>query len=201
LYAQRGLRDKILGITRKMVVALAIALLFIFLGLYGGIGYKVNSISESYFHPYDELGYADAVFYCDVVFNPVLYPSYWLTGTGHLAGNFTVRYLPESYYPGEFGGPIWGLSPKTRTEFYVMFVITGATYSDLLIIFLIGLSIEAIGKRELYLVLFSGLLGFAGGAAIGTLIGLGAGAAFALIVMFALPKDNILSRFWRSLWE
>lgn len=201
MYPQRGLRDKILSVTRKAVLALGIAFLFIFLGLYSGVGYKVNSINENYFHPYDNLGYADVVFYCDMVFNPVLYPSYWLKGIGHMADNFSIRYLPESYYQNEFGGPNWGLSPKKRLEFYVMFLITGGTYSDLLIFFLIGLGIEVIGKRELYLVLFSGLLGFAGGGVIGTLVGLGAGAAAAMIVMFALPKDNILSRFWRSFWE
>lgn len=190
-----------MNVTKKIVFALGIAFLFIFLGLYAGIGYQVNSIDQIYFYPHNNLGYADASFYCDVYFNPILYPSYWLKGIGHITGNFTIMYLPESYYPGEFGGPIWGLSEKTRYENYIMYVVTGATYSDLLIIFLISIGIETIGKRGLYLVLFSGILGFATGGITGTLVGLGVGVAAALIIIFVLPEDNILSRLWYSLWE
>jgi hypothetical protein len=196
-----SLKGKLLNLIKKIILALGIAFLFTFLGLYGGIGYQVNSINEIYFYPHNNLGYADACFYCDIYLNPIIYPSYWLKGIGHIAGNFTIMYLPESYYPGEFGGPIWGLSERGRYEYYIMYIITGATYSDLLIIFLIGIGIEAIEKRSLYLVLFAGIIGFAAGGISGTLIGLGLGVTTALIIMFVLSKDNILSRVWYSLWE
>jgi len=196
-----NLRGKLLNVTKKIVFTLCIAFLFTFLGLYAGIGYQVNSIHEIYFYPHNDLGYADASFYCDIYFNPILYPSFWMKGIGHIAGNFTIMYLPESYYPGEFGGPIWGLSGKARYENYIMYIITGATFSDLLIIFLVGISIEAIGKRGFYLILFFGVLGFAAAGITGTLVGLGLGVGAALIIIFVLPEDNILSRMWHSLWE
>jgi len=196
-----NLRGKFLSVIKKTVFALGIAFLFTFLGLYAGIGYQVNAIDEIYFFPHNNLGYADVCFYCDISFNPIIYPSYWLKGIGHIAGNFTIMYLPESYYPGEFGGPIWGLSERGRYEYYIMYVATGATYSDLLIIFLMGISIEAVSKRSLYLTLFFGIVGFATGGLTGTLIGISLGLAAAVIIIFVLPKDNVLSRVWYSLWE
>jgi len=32
-------------------------------------------------------------------------------------------YVPEGYAPGEFGGPIWGVKPEERFDFYVNYLL------------------------------------------------------------------------------
>lgn len=52
------------------------------LSIFGGIGYKLDVIDEVAFVKHAQYGYADAVFYVDITFNLILYPSCLLKSMG-----------------------------------------------------------------------------------------------------------------------
>jgi len=52
------------------------AMLLTFLGIIGNFGSYIYSMKET-FIPHTRLGFADVVFQCNVVFNPILYLYYW----------------------------------------------------------------------------------------------------------------------------
>jgi len=174
-------------------------LLFLLLGLFGGLGYHVSSVKEVSFVPNNFGLYADAVFQCDITFNPVLYPFYWVVGAGHLEGNFSMVFIPEGLMPGEYGGPVWG-RPATRADIYVTRVITWGTIGNAVLLLVLAIFIEVIGKRVLFLAIFTGTLGFRFGGLAGALGGLCMGA-FVIAYVLRKPEDNVLERFWRSLWD
>lgn len=45
-----------------------------------------------------------------------------------------MMYVHEGYRPGEFGGPIWGLSALDRYDTYITFLITLCIWSNLAVI-------------------------------------------------------------------
>jgi hypothetical protein len=188
-------------IIRKIVFALAMAGLFIVLGIVTGFGYHVNSIRQLSFVTHSQYGYADATFYCDITFNPILYPTYWLGGRGHTVGNFTMLYIPESYRPGEFGGANWGAGPESHYSTYIMYVVTSEFNFNLIYCFLVPFLVEIAGSREVYIALLSGVVGFAVATVIGLFVGLLIGTVLALFVLFRLSRTGVLERFWRSLTE
>jgi len=110
-----------------------------------------------------------------------------------------MMYVPEGYYPGEFGGPIWGLWSREREDAYVITMVTWGSFSNLIMLFIITLVIEIAGKRSLYLCLFGGIFGFVAAEVIGVIIGLFVGVFIALFVMFKLRQG--LMHFWDFLWE
>ena len=69
------------------------------------------------------------------------------------------------------------------------------------ILFFITVLIETARARALYITMFSGILGFYLAELLGMLTGLVAGLILSLLIMFRLPKDNILFRFWYSIWQ
>lgn len=47
-----------------------VVLLFV-LNMIGGVGYHIYTIKENSFIRYPIFGYADVVFYCDIMYNPL----------------------------------------------------------------------------------------------------------------------------------
>jgi len=175
-------------VIRKTLFAVGMALLLIILGLFNGIGYKVCSIDEVLFTIHSRMGYADAVFYVDITFNPILYPIYWLKGFGSIKGNYSMMYVPESYKPGEFGGPIWGISEKERYDTYITFLATSGITSNFVSLLFLTALIEIIGHRKAYFVILCGLVGFAVADLLGVIIGAILGLIILLYMSFKNPK-------------
>jgi hypothetical protein len=189
------IKEKYLAILRKFIVALIVALLLMLLGIFGRIGYYVRHIEELSFTRYYGLGYADATFSCDIIFNPVLYPFYWMLEKGHISGNFSTIYVPEAYSTGELGHAIWPPSPSDRYPEYILQIITWGILPNLLILFNITVAIEIVGRRTLYLLIFCGILGFFVGELLGAIIGLIAGA------FLTLQMNKFIVQLWHSLWK
>jgi len=177
-------------VVRRLLFALGITLFLIILSLFQNVGYKVKAIDEVYFTPYNQFGYADVVFYVDIVFNPILFPSYWLKGIGVIKGNVSIKYLPESYHSGEFGGPIWGLKESDRYDTYVMSLVVRGLWTNALLILLIILPVEATVFREFYLVIFSGIAGFTIGDFYGSIVG--AVIGFIIVVIIRIYLNNLV---------
>lgn len=110
-------------------------------------------------------------------------------------------YVPETIGGGEFGGPIWGLKPSDRYDNYTIQMITWGFWANLVILLFITVLIEIARVRAFYITMFSGISGFYIAELLGMLTGLVVGLALGLYMMFKLPKDNVLTRFWVSLWE
>ena len=79
---------KNIRLLRKFVFAVLMGLFLFFLGIFNNLGYYVNAIKKISFKPHSQLGCADVVFFCDIIYNPILYPFYWIVGRGTLTGNF-----------------------------------------------------------------------------------------------------------------
>jgi len=176
-------------------------LLFL-LGLLGGIGYNVQALNEvSRDYTYSAYGFMLVVFYCDITYNPVLYPFYWLQGSGHLAGNFSMAVFSEGLSPGERGVPQFGRSPAQRLDYYLTRMLTWGAIANLVLLFMFTIAIEIVQKRIFYLVVFASSLGFTFASLVGWIVGLCIGAISVGYVLLRLPKDNTLEEFWHSLWE
>jgi len=188
-------------VARKLAIAVALALLFGFLGLFSGLGYNVKHIEERDFHPYFDLNYATATVECDITFNPVLFPYYWLAGKWQLSGNFSMMYVAEAYGPGEYGGPRFGAKPQDRFDIYVMQLVTWGTAVNFILLLHVAIIVEVIGKRSLYLALLGCTAGFAIADIIGAIVGVFVGAFAVYYVLFRMSPENRLLEFWQSLWE
>lgn len=184
---------------KKFLFALAISMFLLLLSFFGSLGYNVHAIKEVSFKPYSQLGYADAVIFCDIVYNPILYPFYWIVGKGRLVGNFSVMYIPEGYKPGEFGGPIWGVKPEERYDTYINILISWGTISNLIILFIINLIIEFVFERLMYLILLLGIFGFIFWELYGIIIGVLIGCIFTLV--FKIKPRNFIRRWIQFMFE
>lgn len=187
-------------IARKIVFAGLAAMLFLLLGLFGGVGYRLYSLKELGFVPHSRLGYADARFKCDILYSPLLYPVYWIMGRGHTNGTFSILYFAEGYTAGEHAAPIFGLGEKDRRDVYLMNMLMWGLSLNLFVLFSLTLAIEIVGQRGLYLVLFGGVVGFMASEILGVFVGMVAGSIVALIFLKLWPNNPILV-FWRSLWN
>lgn len=184
---------------KRLTLPILFAFLFTLFGIFSGLGYHLNYIDELSFVPHNQLGYADAVFACNMIYNPIVYPLYWVIGEGHVNGTFQMMYLPETYAPGEFGGPIWGLRKQDRYDTYILYMVTWGTLLNLFFLLGVTIAIEIIRQRILYLVLLFGAFGFYVFQILGVFLGIIVGSIIALL-LFKWP-DNFIVRFWRSLWE
>jgi len=195
--------SKMWRILRRVFLALAMSLLFFFIGFFPGIGFHVYDIDELYFKPKYSSGYADAAFSCDILFDPLTHPFYWIHPdvVGRFVGNFSVMYVPEGYGGGEFGGPRFPLWPKQRYDYYISVFQVWGLYPNLLVLFLISLAIEALNFRIVYVAYFLGIIGFLAAQLIGIFVGVTIGAVVILYIKRSVPRDNILYNFWHSLWE
>jgi hypothetical protein len=182
---------RILRIGKKSIIAAIMASLFFVLGLIGNIGYHVAALEELSYVAHREEDYASVVLRTDITFNPLLYPANWVQGVGHLSGDLSLIYVPA----------LSQLTAQHRVDVYLMFLISAGNVSNFLVVFLLALIIELVGKREIYIVLFSGIVGFTIAGTVGTIAGMLVGMFPALLVALKRPQGEMLSRFWRSLWE
>jgi len=187
-------------IARKIVFAGLAAMLFLLLGLFSGLGYRLYSLKELGFVPHSRSGYADARFKCDILYSPILYPVYWIVGRGHTNGTFSVLYFPEGYTAGEHAAPIFGLGEKDRRDAYLINMLTWGLSLNLFVLFSLTLAIEIVGQRGLYLVVFGGVIGFMISEILGVFVGMVVGSLTALVLLKLWPSNPILI-FWRSLWN
>lgn len=188
-----------MGVFRRFIFVVAMTLFLLLLGLFSGLGYRVQSMKEVSFVPHNRLLYADAIFQCDVTFNPVLFPFYWIMGAGHLEGNFSTVIVPEGLLPVEQIVPVWGMQ-ASRIDSYITRIVTWGIFANAIVLFVIALFIEVIGKRVLYSAIFLCMIGFAFAGLIGAATGLFVGA-FAVAYVVRKAGNSILEKFWRSLWE
>ncbi|RLI41380.1 hypothetical protein DRO69_11640 [Candidatus Bathyarchaeota archaeon] len=199
---------------KKLLFAFGAALFFTFLGIIGNFGYQVYSIEEVSFVPHTRLGFADVVFHCNAVFNPILYPYYWLKGFGSLNSNITFKYVSEHPHwlsDTASGGPNietdskwypwgWGITPQERYETYIAYLLVLGIYPNFALLFIITLFVE-ITDRRLYSMILAGIIGFAFWSVSGMLIGLFV-ATFILAVALVSPEVNkLLRQLWLYLWE
>jgi hypothetical protein len=184
-----------------MAIAVLLAFLFAMLGIISGLGYHRNSLEQLYFQIHPTLGYADATISFSATYDPLLYPFYWIKGMGYENGTFSFQYIPNSYGPGEFSGGNYGLKPSDRFDDYTMRMILWGFWANLIALLFVTVFIEAAKARILYIAMFFGLFGFFVDVLPGMIAGLVIGVVVVWFITFKLPKDNVLSRFWYSLWE
>ncbi|MBS7632240.1 ABC transporter permease [Candidatus Bathyarchaeota archaeon] len=183
------------------------ALALTFFGTFDGLGYNVHRIEELSFNIHYNEGYADANFTFSATYNPILYPFYWLSGQGNIDGNFSMMYLPQSYERySEWAPPNYGDSPKDRYSNYISYMISWGFIPNLLVLLILTATIEALGKRILYLALFLGMLGFSAGNLIGAAVATVAGLLAVVYVLhlgYSFPltglRGYILKRVFYSL--
>jgi len=192
-----SLQAKTVAILRKLLVAIAMAALFVLLGVFTSMGYRVHSISEVSFERHSMLGYADATFDCAMIFNPIVYPSYWAMNIGHISGRFSMIYVADAYSQhGDYSAPYWPPTPEGRYQTYILYLVTSNILPNLIFVFLLALTVEVIGKRELYIVVFAEMIAFAIGEIAGMVVGLTVGVALAWFIMSS-PRARSLLRWAR----
>lgn len=185
-------------IVQKLIIAMLFTFLFAFLGIFSGSGYHLYQINETSFVSHGQSGYADASFKLNMAYDPLLYPYYWILGVGRVNGTFSMMYVPDAYGPS--GRPYYGTQPSERYQTYILHMLTWGTLPNVVILFILAIAIEIIGRRSLYLVAFGGILGFYAYEVLGATVGVVAGSV-ALFVLLKLWRDNPVMRFWNSLWE
>lgn len=199
----QGPRSKFVTVLKRIVFALAFTLLMLLLGFFGTIGYHVISVKElSYPLGFRSYGtYAVGSFYCDIVYNPILYPYYWFVGAGHFTGNVSMILIPD-YGPGEQAYPIFPGPDVREGDLYVTSMLVWGITANMAFLLFITVFLEIINKRIVYLVLSSGTLGFAVASVIGLVIGsLISASAIVYLSVFNKSKMAVLRDFWSSLWE
>jgi hypothetical protein len=182
---------RVLRIAKKPIIAALLASLFIILGLINNIGYHVAALEELSYIPHLEENYATVVLRTDITFNPLLYPAYWIQGTGHISGDLSFIHVPALTHTTAQG----------RVDTYLMFLVTAGNVSNFLGVWLLAIIIEFVGKREIYIIFFSGIIGFTIAGTTGTIAGILVGMFPVLLVALKSKQGEILSRFWSSLWE
>lgn len=196
-----SLRNKFIKIFKKILFAIVFTFFLTVLGILNGVGYQVISLQQISFTIHSNLGYADAVFYCDIIYNPVLFPFYWFSGAGHLSGNFSMMYVPEAYMPGEYGPPVWGLRPQDRYDTYITYMLTWGIAANFIFLLFISLLTEALGKRLIYVIFIFGIIGFVVANFPGAIIGLFLGAFTIAYLSFNKSAKSFIENLWISLWE
>jgi len=182
-------------ILRKLVVAVLFSFLFVLLGFFSGLGYHVNRIEEtSFVYQYT---YAQAEFSADVIYNPLVYPYYWVLGSGHVYGSFSMIYIPDAYTAS--GRPFYGAGPSGRYAEYLLIVISWGTLPNLLTLFVVTLAVEVVGRRVIYMVLLLGSIGFYWFVLEGVLLGVITGSLLAVLLKFW--RENPLTQLWDSIWK
>jgi hypothetical protein len=195
-------------IFRKLVVAVLVAFLFALLGTFYGLGYHVNSIQELSFQRTSTFwaeDYAAATFECDMTYNPLLCPFYWIAGNGHVNGNFSIIYQPEYARHQDleshdtWSTPFYGTNPSSRYFEYVMAISYWGILPNLITLLFLTIMVEIVGRRILYMFIFCGILGFYPLGLIGVLVGMMIGC-FAWF-LFSKFLSGFLTRLLDHLFE
>lgn len=177
-------RGSIVAISRKLAVAIGVALLLSFIGTFDGIGYHARLLKLTF----GGVGGADVYALVEESYNPILHPFNWLTNRESVIG--------------EFGGTVQGnkarggyIGPQDYFQNFAFEMSLWGAMENLVILLIVTITIEIAGERLLYILLFAGAFGFSEGI-IGTIFGLAVGIAFFLIYKLELAKKGFFARFW-----
>jgi len=88
-------------------------------------------------------------------------------------------YVPEGYSPG--GRPFYGDYSRDRYPEYLTYLTTWGALPNLVVLFFITLAVEVVGRRILYLLLLSGIIGFYAFVLVGTIVGVFVGCLAVLL--------------------
>jgi hypothetical protein len=180
-------RRRYVTILRKLIVAVLFALLLTLFGVFDGLGYhgyaRELSIDES-----SALGY-NVAFSCDIIYDPITYPSYWVMGRGQVSGTFEISDAPL----GMLTGRVFGFRQE-RESMYLLGMLTWGSTINLIGLLGLTVAIEIIQKRSLYLILLCGMFGFYVFNLLGVLFGIIAGSLVALLLL-RLWRDNFIVHF------
>lgn len=173
---------------------MAMALLFTLLSLFNNVGYHINSMEELSHNPRN--GYVDVDFSFDATYSPLLRPLNWIMGKGHIHGNFSITYYTKVWQEIFI---VRSLSAEERSEGFMLSMTAWGIIPNLIVLLFLTIIIETIRQRQLYVALFSGVIGFVAAGIPGTIAGFAVGMVFNLIYKHKLPKNNILARYWNYL--
>jgi len=197
-------------VLRRAGFAILMAFFFAFLGLFGSLGYHVNSANES-IKPSSNADYIDVSMSLDMTFNPLLYPFYWLLGNGHLSENRSgIIALPQSaqafpgyHPPSHIRNPsvptfAYLTTKEERLETFILIAATREAVWNFVLLLAVTAVIETVKQRLLYLVLLSGIIGFCFGAITGMIASLIVGTILAILCRFKLAKLNTTIRIFSN---
>jgi hypothetical protein len=188
-------RAILLRILKALAISVALALFLSLLGFFGGLGYHINRIEEKSFVRTPD-GFANATFIADLVYNPILYPFYWLVGNGHPSGTFGMIVIPEGYpvivdptHPEErgLGRPFYGAYSRDRYPEYLIAMSSWATLPNFLVLLFIMMAVEISRARGIYLILLAGILGFYAVALVGAVAAVVVASAILLLLSKLVP--------------
>jgi hypothetical protein len=92
-------------------------------------------------------------------------------------------------------------SPEIRREDFVLSMALIELPTNFLMLLFVAIIIEILGQNLLYITFFSGVLGFFAAGLVGTLAGLVIGAMVTIFCMLKLPKNNIVTQSWNTIWQ
>lgn len=183
-------RKQVILILRKLLIALGVALLFSFLGLFSGLGYYGEASTRTL--DKDRMGFWLVEANCNISFNPFLYPFSWLSGKGYFSESFQFLSVP-TYVGFDVKYPAWRSTEELNEE-AILRVIMNSVVVNIPSNFFMLLAIGIMEQQLLYLCVFGGIIGFLIGQVLGSVLGL---IAVIFIAYYLMPKLNILDSIKR----
>jgi len=188
---------------RRLALGLAMGFLLVLLGVFNTIGYHVYLIDEvAVDRTYASQGYLLGTVRIDMVFNPILYPFYWLKSLNRINGTFFLVYYADGFGgEGQPGGARFPWREEGRYEGYLSSFTTWGFFPNMGILLAAAILIEFAHAKAVYIALFTGILGFTFAVLYGLIVSVIIGGGLAFYFKFRVSRDNAILRFWHSLWE
>ena len=173
------------SVLKEIAVIVCIFGVVYFVSLTPGVGYlgevEITRIEKQ---TLSFPAYAFVDYRCSFTSSPFLYPMSWLTGMGYVSGNFSMIYLPQSYYArGDFLSANWGSRVDMEKEGLIRIVLPEQIKS-LPLLFMIILGVELAKRRILYLPLFGGIIGFPFAGIISGIAGFSLGVSLSVLLTY-----------------
>jgi len=186
------------SLLREFVVAGGIAFLLVIPAILPGIGY----IGGAYVHVKQKtaLGFWLVDADCNVSLNPFIYSLSWMTGRGQYSASFSICSVPTYVGSGSFKYPVWRSQSELEDEAIITLILREIplnVFCDFVILLAIGL----VKRRELYVCLAGGIIGFPFGGPIGAFIIFFCGVLAMFWILPKLRRSGALTRIWESKQE
>jgi len=178
-----SIRSKVLHFSGKVLTALAVTLLLVFLSVFPHFGYIGNaSISRTSVRYYGL--YATVNYTYNIVYNPLTFPFTWLRGAGISSGDSLMMIWPEGTVYSRLRWPGWReMEADALTNMAYLEIVP-----NFVMLFVIFIAIEFAKMRLLYIWFITGMIGFISGGFIGTIVGLPIGLFITVFFMAKLDK-------------